>query len=54
MEAYIEALNQLLAEEHWAGATDEAGNFRAAATETGPRTEFDPTPASSTRSWFDR
>jgi hypothetical protein len=31
-----------LAEEHWAGATDEAGNWRAAATSSGPRNEFDP------------
>lgn len=26
VEAYIEALNQLLGEEHWAGATEAAGN----------------------------
>ena len=28
IEAYIAALNQMLAEEHWAGATDEAGNSK--------------------------
>jgi len=28
IEAYIQALNALLAEEHWEGATDEAGNSR--------------------------
>ena len=43
VEAYLEALNLLLSEEHWAGATDEAGNGRAAATSSGPRNEFDPT-----------
>jgi 2-isopropylmalate synthase len=42
VEAYLEALNLLLGEEHWAGATDEAGNWRAAATSSGPRNEFDP------------
>ena len=30
IEAYIEALNALLAEEHWAGATEAAGNRRRA------------------------
>ena len=30
IEAYIEALNQLLAEAHWAGATEEAGNRKRA------------------------
>jgi 2-isopropylmalate synthase len=43
VEAYLQALNELLSEEHWAGATDEAGNYRAAATSSGPRNEFDPT-----------
>ncbi len=33
VEAYVEALNQLLAEEHWAGATDAGGNRRRAETE---------------------
>ncbi len=28
VEAYIEAINQLLGEEHWAGATEAAGNRR--------------------------
>ena len=32
IEAYIDAINQLLAEEHWAGATEAAGN-----REAGPR-----------------
>ena len=30
IEAYIEALNLLLAEEHWAGATEDAGNRKRA------------------------
>ena len=30
IEAYIEAINVLLAEEHWAGAAEEAGNRRRA------------------------
>jgi 2-isopropylmalate synthase len=55
VEAYISALNQLLAEEHWAGATDDAGNFRAAATKAGPRPEFDPNAGKhDTTSWFER
>src|SRR5919106_2316689 len=29
IEAYIEAIEQLLAEEHWQGAADAAGNIRA-------------------------
>jgi hypothetical protein len=32
IEAYIEALNALLADERWAGATEEAGNRRVAET----------------------
>jgi len=31
IEAYIAALNLLLAEEHWAGATEDAGNRKRAA-----------------------
>jgi len=42
VEAYLQALNELLAEEHWAGAAEDAGNFRAAPRETAPRNEFDP------------
>ncbi len=30
IEAYIDAINALLAEEHWAGATDSAGNRKRA------------------------
>jgi hypothetical protein len=41
VEAYIDALNRLLGEAHWAGATDSAGNFRAAPPEQTPKAEFD-------------
>jgi hypothetical protein len=55
VEAYVSALNQLLAEVHWAGATDSAGNFRAAAAKAGPRSEFDPDAGKhDTTSWFER
>ena len=55
VEAYIEALNRLLAEAHWAGATDEAGNWRAVPVEDEPRAEYDPTAARpDVQSWFDR
>ena len=30
IDAYVEAINQLLAEEHWAGATESAGNRKRA------------------------
>lgn len=42
VEAYLDALNQLLGEEHWAGAAEGAGNNRAARREDQPRNEFDP------------
>jgi 2-isopropylmalate synthase len=42
VEAYIAALNALLAEEHWAGATEDAGNRRRATAEATPRAELDP------------
>ena len=42
VEAYVDALNQLLGEEHWAGAAEDAGNNRAARTDAHPRNEFDP------------
>ncbi|CAN5602740.1 hypothetical protein BH23CHL7_BH23CHL7_12090 [soil metagenome] len=41
IEAYIDAIEQFLAEEHWAGATDAAGNFRAASGEQEGRPEYD-------------
>jgi 2-isopropylmalate synthase len=53
IEAYIDAVNRLLAEEHWAGATDSAGNFRAAPGDQGPGIEYDPSKATpdTTRWW---
>ncbi len=42
VEAYLDALNQLLDEEWWAGAAERAGNNRAARTDEHPRNEFDP------------
>jgi 2-isopropylmalate synthase len=35
VEAYVDAINRLLAEEHWAGATDAAGNSRRASSAQG-------------------
>ncbi len=59
IEAYLEALNGLLAEEHWAGAADQAGNRRrakaAAAAKDQPRAEFDADEAHhDTTAWFER
>lgn len=57
--AYIEAINALLAEEHWAGATDAAGNAKRAAEQervarrAGRRAEMDEDAAHhDTTSWF--
>ena len=59
IEAYLEALNGLLAEEHWAGAADQAGNRRrakaAAAAKDQHRAEFDADVANhDTTAWFER
>jgi len=40
VEAYIEAIESFLVEEQWAGATDAAGNFRAAAADVQDRAEY--------------
>jgi hypothetical protein len=59
IEAYIEAVNGLLAEEHWAGATESAGN-RKRAQVTGPaakakRAELDEAAGKiDTTEWFNR
>ncbi len=57
IEAYIEALNQLLGEEHWAGATEAAGNrkrSRSAAAAKARRAELDPEKAHhDTTAWFE-
>ena len=41
IEAYVEALNAMLAEEHWAGAAESAGKGRGAAEHHGRRGELD-------------
>lgn len=54
IEAYIEALNAMLGEEHWAGAAESAGEGRRGATEThGRRGRLDPD-AKEPVPWFDR
>ena len=41
IEAYIDAIEHLLAEDHWAGATEAAGNGRAAPIPAEARPHFD-------------
>jgi 2-isopropylmalate synthase len=53
VEAYLDALNQLLGEVHWAGAAEGAGNNRAARREDQPRNEFDPTVGKLEQDLFD-
>jgi hypothetical protein len=59
VEAYIIALNAMLAEAHWTGATDAAGNQRRTrVTDRGARerrAELDPDEAQhDTVAWFER
>ena len=55
IEGYVEALNAMLAEAHWAGAAESAGKSRRAAPEThGRRAEMDPTAEDDGAPWFDR
>ena len=59
IEAYISAINLLLAEEHWAGAAESAGNrkrARVGAKEAKERrAELDPDEANhDTTAWFER
>ena len=56
IEAYVEALNAMLAEAHWAGAAETAGRGRRkAAPEThGRRGELDDAEADHGAPWFDR
>ena len=56
IEAYLEAINELLAEEHWAGATEQAGNRRRAkGSDRATRAEFDEDEAHhDTTAWFER
>ena len=53
VEAYIAAVNALLAEEHWAGATEDAGNRRRAKPASGERrAEIDPSVEENVTDWF--
>lgn len=53
VEAYIHALEQLLDEEPWQGATEAAGNFRAAPRDQHPRADYDPHVRPDTSRWWD-
>jgi hypothetical protein len=54
IEAYIEALNTMLAEAHWAGAAESAGRGKRRASEThGRRGELDRN-AKDSIPWFDQ
>ena len=59
VDAYIDAINRLLAEAHWAGAADSAGNRKrataASAAAEARRAELDPDEANhDTTAWFER
>ncbi len=58
IEAYVEAINALLAEEHWAGAAESAGNRKRAASAEAARTgraEMDEKAGEiDTTDWFNR
>lgn len=54
IDAYVEALNAMLAEAHWAGAAESASKGRRGAPEThGRRGKLDPNEADSVP-WFDQ
>ncbi len=54
IEAYVEALNKMLAEAHWAGAAESAGEARRKGPEThGRRGTLDPNEKDSIP-WFDQ
>ena len=59
IDAYLQALNALLAEEHWEGAADEAGNSRRVRVSAGAareqRAEIDPDAGHiDTTEWFNQ
>jgi 2-isopropylmalate synthase len=58
VDAYIDAINRMLAEEHWAGAAELAGNRKRARSGSGSegrRAELDPDQAHhDTTAWFER
>ena len=53
IEAYVAALNAMLAEAHWAGAAETAGKARSKPAPHGRRGELDPSKAEDIP-WFDR
>lgn len=57
VEAYLDAINELLGEEHWHGAADAAGNRKRAASRaaTPKRVELDESAGQiDTTDWFNR
>ena len=55
IEAYVEALNAMLAEAHWTGAAETAGQGRRKAPEPhGRRAEIDHKATDDAAPWFDR
>ena len=55
IEAYVDALNAMLAEPRWAGAAESAGSSRRTAPEPhGRRAEMDPSATDDGPPWFDR
>jgi hypothetical protein len=55
VDAYIAAINLMLAEEHWAGAADSAGNRRRAPHDAHGRAEMDEEQGHhDTTAWFNR
>jgi hypothetical protein len=55
IEAYVHALNAMLAEPHWAGAAEQAGMGRRGATEPhGRRAKLDKDAVDDGAPWFDR
>lgn len=58
IEAYVQALNSMLDQAHWAGAADDAGHTKRAggrATAAGRRAEFDQDEAHhDTTAWFEQ
>ena len=54
IEAYVDALNAMLAEAHWAGAAEMAGRARSGPTSHGRRGKLDPDKPVEDISFFDR
>ncbi len=55
VESYVDAINHLLAEDHWAGATEEAGNWREAQPRAVPETQVDHSAGQlDSTAWFER